>query len=266
MNLTRPFEQRPGYWRISYSLYVSVLATWTCIVTLLAFRRLYQSREPPYESWEPRQPLAIVIASALLLVFVFALRWFVRRPAIQRIKISNGWWAIEVATTLAFGCVMTFDSLISIGVWGMILIGELLLWRFSNRSGTGDGMHPVIDAVANATWSEVLETEEGSELTQQMNRGVLPSGAEFVRGRIRGRFSGNDRSLQLHVGFCPPLSRIPEVAVEQIDGPTVQVQVGHCQVYGVRVDLRLTTADRSADDVWLEILAREPVADDISTA
>lgn len=104
----------------------------------------------------------------------------------------------------------------------------------------------------------LAEVELDRQLTQQVERGRLDDGSEFVNATLRGRFAPGDRGLNLHLGFCPPLDSIPEVEFEQLEGPEVQVQVGQCQIFGLRLDLRLARPVSESDsaEVVLAVSAK----------
>ncbi|MBW3596937.1 MAG: hypothetical protein KY475_06635 [Planctomycetes bacterium] len=100
------------------------------------------------------------------------------------------------------------------------------------------------------------ETDFPPGQLQQLTRYRDEDGAEVIHGRLRGEFSSNQRVQHLHVAFCPPLERPPELSVEQMDGPDAAIAVGQVESYGARIDVRLTSPAREDESVVVEFYAR----------
>jgi hypothetical protein len=94
-------------------------------------------------------------------------------------------------------------------------------------------------------------------VSQQLTRAVGEDGCEVLYGLLRGHFAPGQRSLRLHVSFCPPFDTIPEVSVDNVEGPELIVRVGQVLPYGARLDLRLKTLSAEPLDVVLELFVRE---------
>jgi len=145
--------------------------------------------------------------------------------------------ATAVAGTLALS--LTFADATSVGLLGLLLVEEWISWTgYRNARGRGS-------------------PGGGSGWTQQYERGPSGDGGEIIRATLRGRFPERDRALQLHLAFCPPLADVPRVEARQLSGPQVQIQVGQCQRYGVRLDLRRDRSEPNPHEVTLSLLARE---------
>jgi hypothetical protein len=93
-------------------------------------------------------------------------------------------------------------------------------------------------------------------VSQQITRARLDDGVEVLHGLLRGDFAPGQRSQSLHVAFCPPLERTPEIKVEQIEGPRASLKVGEVQSYGARMDLRLPTASSHPVSVLVRLDVR----------
>ncbi|MFM2094031.1 MAG: hypothetical protein RIS70_1155 [Planctomycetota bacterium] len=107
---------------------------------------------------------------------------------------------------------------------------------------------------SSSSWEEAASLLAG--ISQQVERGNSEDGGEFVHATLRGQFAEGDRGLHLHLGFCPPLNSIPEVEFEQVAGPEVQIQLGQCQIYGLRLDLRLTRPPSESAEVVVAVSAK----------
>ena len=96
-----------------------------------------------------------------------------------------------------------------------------------------------------------------ANVSQQLTRAVGDDGCEILYGLLRGHFAPGQRSLRLHVSFCPPFETVPQVSVDKVEGPELTVRVGQVLPYGARLDLRLKTLDAEPLDVVLELFVRE---------
>jgi hypothetical protein len=94
-------------------------------------------------------------------------------------------------------------------------------------------------------------------VSQQLTRAIGDDGCEVLYGLLRGHFAPGQRSLRLHVSFCPPFENVPEVSIDKIEGPELTVRVGQTLPYGARLDLRLKTLSADPIDVVLELFVRE---------
>ena len=92
-------------------------------------------------------------------------------------------------------------------------------------------------------------------ISQQLTRFTDPTGNESVHGLLRGTFAEGQRSLSLHVAFCPPFECTPDLQVDQLDGPTVQIKIAQLMPYGVRIDLRLQSYSRQTESAVIQMHA-----------
>ncbi len=93
--------------------------------------------------------------------------------------------------------------------------------------------------------------------SQQLTRSFEDDGSDTLYGLLRGHFAPGQRSLRLHVSFCPPFDTVPEVTVDKMEGPEVNVKPAQVLAYGLRLDLRLKSLSIDAQDVILELYVRE---------
>ena len=93
------------------------------------------------------------------------------------------------------------------------------------------------------------------EVTQQLIRSRAADGTEVLSGWLRTFFAAGQRTGSVHVAICPPLDAVPEVAVEQIDGPEARIKTAQVLPYGVRLDLKLAAAAGEPTGVLLQFSA-----------
>ena len=94
------------------------------------------------------------------------------------------------------------------------------------------------------------------EVLQQLTRRHAADGSEDLSGWLRMPFAPGQRTASLHVAFCPPFARTPEVSAQQLDGPAVRIKTGQLLPYGVRLDLKLSAAAEMPSGVLLRFSAR----------
>jgi hypothetical protein len=102
---------------------------------------------------------------------------------------------------------------------------------------------------------ETVETLPPEEVTQQLTRSTAADGTEELAGWLRISFAAGQRTGSVHVAFCPPFARTPELSVEQIDGPEARLKTTQALPYGARLDLKLHSASESPASVVLQFAA-----------
>lgn len=97
------------------------------------------------------------------------------------------------------------------------------------------------------TWSDdvlqqITRTREGSE--------------EHIAGKLRGTVARGERTVSLHIAFCPPLASRPEISAELLSDAAGSVSVAQGEVFGARFDVRLSEAATDDQGVIVEFFAR----------
>ena len=67
--------------------------------------------------------------------------------------------------------------------------------------------------------------------------------------------AAGQRTHNVHLAFCPPFARTPELAVEQVDGPRCRIKTVQLLPYGARLEVKLAAAAESATGVLLKFCA-----------
>ncbi len=99
--------------------------------------------------------------------------------------------------------------------------------------------------------------EHDEHIVQQLTRVRDAELGEMVYGTLRADFEPNQRSVSLHVAFCPPFAMTPQMDIEQTDGPESRLKLGQVLPYGARIDVRLRQAFTEPQRVVIELCARE---------
>lgn len=89
-------------------------------------------------------------------------------------------------------------------------------------------------------------------VVQQLVRRQTESGAETISGFLRAHFAPAERTLNLHVPFCPPLASVPACEAEVVDGPSARVKITQVLPQGARLEVRLDEVATSPQQVVIE--------------
>lgn len=119
-----------------------------------------------------------------------------------------------------------------------------------------DGAQPSDDETDQ---TEGLDDEQLDPRVQQMQtRSRGERGEERISGWQRAGVPAGAQSVSAHVAFCPPLERVPQLQVHQLEGPDAQIKVAVAQPFGARFDLRLSKPAAADCEVVLEYTSDEP--------
>ena len=148
--------------------------------------------------------------------------------------------------------------------WLIFLVVEVASWLLfyvrERQSSTVQSLHG--QTAPPAEFADAL----APDAVQQMTRTRDDTGAETISALVRVEFAASERLQVVHLAFCPPLGRVPTVALEQLDGPEVELRTTNVQTFGTRIEVRLIeelSDSRSAVvQVYAATVASEPAASD----
>jgi hypothetical protein len=130
---------------------------------------------------------------------------------------------------------------------------------FLNTTPASRGLHPRGPSIEPSELRPLSEGAENAtpevEVLQELTRTRDARGVESIRGQLRADFAAGQRHTTLHVGFCPPLERLPVVEVEIADGPDAVVKVVQAFAHGARLELRLSEPADEPCEVIVELCA-----------
>ena len=193
-------------------------------------------------------------------------------------RLARRW--SRIVTMVSVGCFggalsLTGTSYVSLGCfWILLAIAVYLpavgLRHRSGLAGLGSVRNqrtrtmPVRardDLALLGSTAEVAETARSgkdnlnNQITQQMTRETVEADGERVRGVLSVAFHPGEQLAVAHVGFCPPLSRVPRIEVTQVDGPLATVNPSQVLPYGVGFDVRLRNSTPAAETVRIAFTA-----------
>jgi hypothetical protein len=211
---------------------------------------------------EPPSAPALLLTGLLGLV----LAWLSRSDALSRRAVRDPlFWAAAPALFLLALALSLPGGRTSIGlVWAMVVASEVVALRIARpkrRGATGEPFAEPPTRGAAADW-ESLESEPPEEelpdaVLQRFTRARSPEGLEMIRGQMRAEFAPGERTVSLHLSFCPPMTRTPELHFEQLSGPPARIKQGSLYAYAARLDLRLKNASEESSAVVVQIAAVE---------
>lgn len=114
--------------------------------------------------------------------------------------------------------------------------------------------HAVDSPVPSVDESE-LDVTASPDVLQQLTRRRTADGGEILSGWLRVPLAANQRTANVHVAFCPPFPRNPQVAVDQLGGPAARIKKVQVLPYGTRLDLKLAEHSDAPASVVLHFSA-----------
>lgn len=111
-----------------------------------------------------------------------------------------------------------------------------------------------------------MDAVDSPDVLQQLTRRRTADGGEILSGWLRVPLAANQRTANVHVAFCPPFPRNPQVAVDQLGGPAARIKKVQVLPYGTRLDLKLAEHSDMPGSVVLQFSAlsgppAQPVAE-----
>ena len=94
-----------------------------------------------------------------------------------------------------------------------------------------------------------------TDVLQQLTLSRASDGSQRLAGWLRMPVTVGQRTGNLHVAFCPPFPKTPEIEFEQISGPLCRVRLAQRLPYGARLELKLSTEAVEADSVLVRFSA-----------
>jgi hypothetical protein len=154
--------------------------------------------------------------------------------------------AVAAAAALSLGGTSA-EALVAL--WLPIALGELARFGPWERGARG------------GDWSEFVARPASSRrLCQQVTRFIDAAGREVVEGTAVARFAPGQRTTSIHLAFCPPLARTPEIACRAAADVAAEVKVAQCVAYAARFDVKLAAVAAVPLEVPVSFSARCPTS------
>ena len=265
----RPLRIRSALSLSRYRQFIILVAV-VALLALAAFLALRRGIGAFHEPLDAPHLLALGVGLAAgchglrLLIFVRSSPSF-SWPAFLSIAPSLIAWLASISLTIPGS-----GWLGTLGLWIPLLTVEMFFWRGdglllaraalrssderpSERAPAGE--FSAGDTGRGRDEPESNDTPLPADVLQRITRFRTAVGQECARGHVRAEFAVQQRCASVYVALCPPLPGLPEVAVEQCEGPSVEIQCAQVYSHGVRFDLRRATDFAQSATVVIEFLA-----------
>jgi hypothetical protein len=233
------------------------LAIWTAGLLMSAaaaiwWRRLSGAVEMPLD-WRMLLAAAALVAATAGAARASWTRWTRGQLAPRRLRWFDGLVSLGV---LAAGGALSLPGSPPAGLvllWALLIVEESWAWvpvrkwfrgRVVPAPGTPETQPGEDPADPRAVPS--------GDVIQQFTRRRAADGTEMLSGWLRVALCAGQRTASIHLSFCPPLDRAPQLVVHQREGPPARVKASQVLPYGARLDLKLVEAAEAAGYVLLE--------------
>lgn len=216
------------------------------------------------------EPLALLSVGAVVAAVALSVRllWHYLPVGYKSRRVD---WLVALlpsSSVLALGAALSVPGTSTAGLiafWALLTSEEVWAWRPAGwprlrRGGTAadrsvradpprtSSPHPVLPAAADDLPAD--------DVLQQLTRSQAADGSEQLSGWLRMAFAAGQRTASVHVAFCPPFPRTPELTVEQLDGPPTRIKTAQLLPHGTRLDLKLAAMAEEPHSVLLQFSAR----------
>lgn len=255
-------DSRVGVVRWGAAVGVVVLAA---MGTLLAARRFAGALDEDLP-WSALAPTA-ALAGALVLAGRMAWRRSVgdSSPPVGRFaELTFAWGGSIALVLLAVGC-SDFGRTRDWVLWLPLIAADQFhrhwflhgVWFPGAAPRQREPVLGLYDPGAAANGTAATLDDDGQVL-QQLVRVRDATGHESVRGTLHAEFAAGQRTATLHVGFCPPLERLPRVEGRPSDSTATQVKVVQALAHGARLEVRLSEPAVKPCSVLIDFSASPP--------
>ncbi len=177
-----------------------------------------------------------------------------------------GWGSSSALLLLAVGCCYPANHTSDWLIWLPPLVADQF-WRQTffdaghlNNTAYGTALGNAKELTAAAPELQTPAPEAGistkaEKIVQQLFRVRDDAGREVIYGTLRADFKVGQRTAVMHVGFCPPLSHLPEVEAESLPGSAARIKVVQALAHGTRMDVRLPSPAKTDCHLWIDMAA-----------
>jgi hypothetical protein len=99
------------------------------------------------------------------------------------------------------------------------------------------------------------DNEPREHILQQLTRFRTEEGHDALRGTLTAEFPVGERQLTLHVAFCPPFERLPEVEADIADDSDASVKLTQILHNGAQLEVRFPEPVDEPISIALELFA-----------
>jgi hypothetical protein len=202
----------------------------------------------------PLAPPEAVAAAAGLFVMALAAR-FLANGGLRLRTTAAGHAAVSIAVVAAAGALSIpgAEQASLAALWITVVAEEAIGWGIFLRRGRDGAGGCQVGQTGLPRRSQ--RQARSARTVQRLVRTVAADATEEIDGRLVARIAPGQRTEYLHVAFCPPLARTPELTWEQVEGPPARIKPGQVLAFGARLDIKLDEPAEEALDVAVEFRA-----------
>ena len=207
--------------------------------------------------------LALTLLLAAAIVCGGRVLWRRAGGELSSSDLPLAWTGSLALWLLCLGCAPPSAENFAWLLWTPLVVADhfsRLAFLGVDRKARARTVSPTSGAIV-APLDDIDEIDAATEcVLQQLTRIRTDDGAETIRGTVRAEFAVGQQHATLHVGFCPPLAQLPEVAAEPCDGPEAEVKVVQSLAHGARLEVRLPEPANEPCSVCVEFAAIPNIA------
>jgi hypothetical protein len=201
---------------------------------------------------EPLRALPLLATAAIVAAVIFLL--------CERTDHSNSSLSLSVGLVLVFAVACSypgnrfFDWLVwsaaSAAAFAPSIIQRLRSTETPNP--TSIRVADVVDLEADGDAEKVL---------QNLTRVRTAEGHDAIRGTLVAEFEPGARQTTLHIAFCPPFERLPEIDANLVDDSDAELKLTQAFHHGAQFEVRLPEAAEESLSVEFEFYATDAGAE-----
>jgi hypothetical protein len=215
------------------------LAVALSIAAFLLTRRLAGAFSAPLPTPQ------LLFTAAILAAWAVAVRELTSR------SIVHTSLCLAVLLLIAVACSYPGTRLIDWFLWPAAML--IVAW---SPTAIWQSHEPVVLRIDSTTNSEPANEENSREqILQQLTRFRTEEGHDALRGTLIAEFPVGERQLTLHVAFCPPFKRLPEVEADVADDSDASVKLTQVLHNGAQLEVRFPEPVDEPVSIALDLFA-----------
>jgi hypothetical protein len=98
---------------------------------------------------------------------------------------------------------------------------------------------------------------DAEKVLQNLTRVRTAAGHDAIRGTLIAEFEPGARQTTLHIAFCPPFERLPEIDANLVDDSDAELKLTQAFHHGAQFEVRLPEEAEEIMSVELEFYATD---------
>jgi hypothetical protein len=217
--------------------------------------------------------LTETLDGSLPAVGMVALTWLALVVRLAELRRAGWWqeratsnqraaWLLPTPTLMFAGWALTIPTAFTSGivaVWSLIALEEAWAWGggrwlarrwrrmlepalVSRAAQPPMAPHLATMLVDDAEIDELAEDKLSDDFIQRFIRTMSAEEGDVLHGTVRTTLAAEQRTMNVHVAFCPAFMSTPEVEFHQVEGPSARIKLSQVLPWGMRLDVKLSDA------------------------